>query len=41
MLEILEPVLDEVVITRTTSPRAMSPSRLGAARDARSTARTA
>ena len=29
MLEILEPVLDEVVITRTTSPRAMSPSRLG------------
>jgi dihydrofolate synthase / folylpolyglutamate synthase len=29
MLEILEPVLDEVVITRTTSPRAMSPARLG------------
>ena len=29
MLEILEPVLDEVVVTRTTSPRAMSPSRLG------------
>ena len=30
MLEILEPVLDEVVVTRTTSPRAMSPARLGA-----------
>ena len=29
MLEILEPVLDEVVVTRTTSPRAMSPRRLG------------
>ena len=29
MLEILEPVLDEVVVTRTTSPRAMSPTRLG------------
>ena len=29
MLEILEPVLDEVVITRTTSPRAMSPRSLG------------
>ena len=37
MLEILEPVLDEVVVTRTTSPRAMSPARLGelAARDLR------
>jgi len=30
MLEILEPVLDEVVVTRTTSPRAMSPRSLGA-----------
>ena len=29
MLEILEPVLDEVVVTRTTSPRAMSPATLG------------
>ena len=29
MLEILEPVLDEVVVTRTTSPRAMSPRQLG------------
>jgi dihydrofolate synthase/folylpolyglutamate synthase len=29
MLEVLEPVLDEVVVTRTTSPRAMSPRRLG------------
>jgi len=29
MLEILEPVLDEVVVTRTTSPRAMSPRALG------------
>ena len=29
MLEILEPALDEVVVTRTTSPRAMSPRRLG------------
>ncbi|MBK9476491.1 MAG: bifunctional folylpolyglutamate synthase/dihydrofolate synthase [Tetrasphaera sp.] len=29
MLEILEPVLDEVVITKTTSPRAMSPRELG------------
>ncbi|MGN6635627.1 MAG: bifunctional folylpolyglutamate synthase/dihydrofolate synthase [Oryzihumus sp.] len=29
MLEILEPVLDEVVVTRTTSPRAMSPKALG------------
>lgn len=30
MLEILEPVLDEVVISRTTSPRAMAPAELGA-----------
>ncbi len=29
MLEILEPVLDEVVVSRTTSPRAMRPSALG------------
>jgi dihydrofolate synthase / folylpolyglutamate synthase len=29
MLEILEPVMDEVVVTRTTSPRAMSPAKLG------------
>ncbi len=29
MLEILEPVLDEIVVTRTTSPRAMSPRELG------------
>jgi dihydrofolate synthase/folylpolyglutamate synthase len=29
ILEELEPVLDEVVVTRTTSPRAMSPRRLG------------
>ncbi|GAA4407873.1 folylpolyglutamate synthase/dihydrofolate synthase family protein [Fodinibacter luteus] len=29
ILEALEPVLDEVVVTRTTSPRAMSPRRLG------------
>ncbi|WP_377643541.1 bifunctional folylpolyglutamate synthase/dihydrofolate synthase [Oryzobacter terrae] len=29
MLEILEPALDEVVVTRTTSPRAMSPRQLG------------
>ncbi len=29
ILEILEPVLDHVVVTRTTSPRAMSPKRLG------------
>ena len=29
MLEILEPVLDEVVVTRTTSPRAMRPADLG------------
>ena len=28
MLQILEPVLDEVVVTRTTSPRAISPDRL-------------
>ena len=26
MLEALEPVLDEVVVTRTTSPRAMRPA---------------
>lgn len=31
ILEILEPVLDHVVVTRTTSPRAMSPRALGAA----------
>ena len=30
MLETLEPVLDEVVVTRTTSPRAMRPAELGA-----------
>lgn len=29
MLEILEPVLDHVVVTRTTSPRAMRPAELG------------
>ena len=29
ILEELEPVLDEVVVTRTTSPRAMSPRQLG------------
>ena len=29
MLEILEPVLDEVVVSRTSSPRAMSPKALG------------
>lgn len=28
MLEALEPVLDEVVVTRSTSPRAMAPARL-------------
>lgn len=30
MLEILEPVFDEVVVTRSTSPRALRPSELGA-----------
>ena len=29
LLEVLEPVLDEVVVTRTSSPRAMSPRQLG------------
>ena len=29
MLEILEPVLDEVVVTRSSSPRSMSPRALG------------
>jgi dihydrofolate synthase/folylpolyglutamate synthase len=29
ILEILEPVLNEVVVTRTTSPRAINPERLG------------
>jgi dihydrofolate synthase/folylpolyglutamate synthase len=29
MLEILEPVLDHVVVSRTTSPRAMAPAELG------------
>jgi len=29
MLEVLEPVLDHVVISRTTSPRAMAPAELG------------
>jgi dihydrofolate synthase / folylpolyglutamate synthase len=29
MLEILEPVLNEIVVTRTTSPRAINPERLG------------
>jgi dihydrofolate synthase / folylpolyglutamate synthase len=29
MLEVLEPVLDHVVVTRTTSPRATSPAELG------------
>jgi dihydrofolate synthase/folylpolyglutamate synthase len=30
MLEVLEPVLDEVVVTRTTSPRSLDPADLGA-----------
>lgn len=30
MLEVLEPVLDEIVVTRSTSPRAMPPGELGA-----------
>ena len=30
ILEILEPVLNEVVVSRTTSPRAITPDRLGA-----------
>jgi dihydrofolate synthase/folylpolyglutamate synthase len=30
MLEVLEPVLDHVVVTRTTSPRATPPAELGA-----------
>jgi dihydrofolate synthase/folylpolyglutamate synthase len=30
MLEVLEPALDHVVITRSSSPRAMAPDRLGA-----------
>jgi dihydrofolate synthase/folylpolyglutamate synthase len=30
MIELLEPVFDEVVVTRTTSPRAMAPAELGA-----------
>ncbi len=30
ILEALEPVLDEVVVTRTSSPRAMAPAQLGA-----------
>lgn len=30
MLEVLEPVFDEVVVTRSTSPRAMTPAALGA-----------
>jgi len=30
MLEILEPVLDQIIVTRTTSARAMSPDALGA-----------
>lgn len=30
MLEALEPVLEEVVISRSTSPRAMDPAALGA-----------
>lgn len=29
MLEILEPVLNEVIVSRTTSPRAINPDRLG------------
>jgi dihydrofolate synthase/folylpolyglutamate synthase len=29
MLEILEPVLDEIVVSQTTSPRAINPDRLG------------
>jgi dihydrofolate synthase/folylpolyglutamate synthase len=29
MLEILEPVLNDVVVSRTSSPRAMNPERLG------------
>jgi dihydrofolate synthase/folylpolyglutamate synthase len=29
ILEILEPVLDDVIVSRTTSPRAISPERLG------------
>ncbi|MDN5791083.1 MAG: bifunctional folylpolyglutamate synthase/dihydrofolate synthase [Micrococcales bacterium] len=29
ILEILEPVLDHIVVTRTTSPRALTPERLG------------
>ncbi len=29
MLEILEPVFDEIIVTRTTSPRAMRPAALG------------
>jgi Folylpolyglutamate synthase len=29
ILEVLEPALNEIVISRTTSPRAMSPDRLG------------
>jgi dihydrofolate synthase/folylpolyglutamate synthase len=29
MLEILEPVLNEIVVSRTTSPRALNPERLG------------
>ena len=29
MLEILEPVLDEIVVSRSTSPRAIDPERLG------------
>src|SRR5664280_1653936 len=29
MLEILEPVLNEIVVSRTTSPRAINPDRLG------------
>ncbi len=30
ILEVLEPVLDEVVVSRTTSPRALTPAELGA-----------
>jgi dihydrofolate synthase/folylpolyglutamate synthase len=30
MLEVLEPVLEQVVVSRTTSPRAMRPDELGA-----------
>jgi dihydrofolate synthase / folylpolyglutamate synthase len=29
MLEVLEPVLDHVVVTRSSSPRALSPRKLG------------